>query len=194
MSRRLLDEEAPLASEAIKLLETKLKEVVHALPAEAVEKLRAVPVWLEHQDNGAAKCAAYHPSAKWLTDHGHNPNKARSVEFANPTLFIQWSEIQPSMVLHEMAHAYHHQVLTHSFEPIASAYKQALNSGLYAEVKHAKGKARRAYALNNQKEFFAELSEAYFGRNDFFPFNRMELREYDPKGYAAIEVAWKTSA
>ena len=30
----------------------------------------------------------------------------------------------------------------------------------------------RHYALTNHKEFFAEMSEAYFGMNDFFPFNR----------------------
>ena len=37
---------------------------------------------------------------------------------------------------------------------------------------------------------FAELTEAYFVRNDFFPFNREELRQYDPVGYAMIESVW----
>jgi hypothetical protein len=39
-------------------------------------------------------------------------------------------------------------------------------------------------------EYFAELSEAYFWVNDFYPFVRAELREHDPAGYAAVEAAW----
>ncbi|MGO9112581.1 MAG: hypothetical protein ACLP9L_25400 [Thermoguttaceae bacterium] len=32
------------------------------------------------------------------------------------------------------------------------------------------GQHVRHYALTDHKEFFAEMSEAYFGMNDFFPF------------------------
>jgi hypothetical protein len=52
------------------------------------------------------------------------------------------------------------------------------------------GAVGRAYALNNYLEFFAELTEAYFVRNDFFPFTRDELRQYDAVGYAMIESVW----
>jgi hypothetical protein len=191
VSRRLLAEEPITAADSLNLLDEKLKMVEEALPADAVKQLRTVPIWMEHPDDGIAKCAAYHPSEKWLTNHGHNPEKARSVEFGNPELFIQWSEIQPSMVLHELAHAYHHQVLTHTYQPVKGAYQSALRTGLYEKVKHAKGHTKRAYALNNEKEFFAELSEAYFGRNDFFPFVREDLKAYDPSGYSTIKNAWK---
>ncbi len=37
------------------------------------------------------------------------------------------------------------------------------------------------YALTNYKEFFAETPEAYFGVNDFFPFNRAGLKEAEPE-------------
>ena len=33
----------------------------------------------------------------------------------------------------------------------------------------------------DQKEFFAEMTEACFGMNDFFPFNRAELMTAEPK-------------
>jgi hypothetical protein len=29
-------------------------------------------------------------------------------------------------------------------------------------------------------KYFADLTEAYFGKNDFFPFNREDLKKYDP--------------
>ena len=53
-----------------------------------------------------------------------------------------------------------------------------------------RGGSKRAYALNNVQEFFAEMSEAYFGRNDFFPFTRGELQEHDPEICALIERLW----
>jgi len=33
----------------------------------------------------------------------------------------------------------------------------------------------------DQKEFFAEMTEACFGMNDFFPFNRAELMTAEPE-------------
>ena len=46
------------------------------------------------------------------------------------------------------------------------------------------------YALTNAKEYFAELSEAYFGRNDFYPFTRKELEKHDPAGYRLMRETW----
>ncbi len=42
----------------------------------------------------------------------------------------------------------------------------------------------------DQKEYFAEATEAYFGVNDFFPFVRAELKAYDPVGFALMEAVW----
>ena len=52
----------------------------------------------------------------------------------------------------------------------------------------------KAYAATNQEEYFAELTEAYFGQNDWFPHNREELRNYDPRGYKMIEEVWSAEA
>jgi hypothetical protein len=50
---------------------------------------------------------------------------------------------------------------------------------------------RRAYALTNAKEYFAELSESYFGTNDFFPFHRGELQVHDPEMAAILAKVWR---
>ena len=39
-------------------------------------------------------------------------------------------------------------------------------------------------------EFFAEMTEAYFGANDFYPFNRAELRESEPAIYELMADIW----
>jgi hypothetical protein len=49
-------------------------------------------------------------------------------------------------------------------------------------------RSRRVFT--NPKEYFAELSEAYFGKNDFYPFVRGELKVHDPVGYRLMEEAW----
>ena len=61
-------------------------------------------------------------------------------------------------------------------------------------VDHANGTMQRAYALTNEKEYFAELTEAYYGFNDFYPFNREQLQAFDPAGYLLVEQAWGEGA
>ena len=48
----------------------------------------------------------------------------------------------------------------------------------------------RHYALTNHKEFFAEMTEAYFGVNDFFPFVRAELRRHDEATFLMLQEIW----
>jgi hypothetical protein len=50
------------------------------------------------------------------------------------------------------------------------------------------------YALTNQKEFFAEMTEAYFGVNDFYPFNRAELKQAEPALFEQMGRWWTTPA
>jgi hypothetical protein len=42
------------------------------------------------------------------------------------------------------------------------------------------GPTREHYALTDEKEFFAEMTEAYFGANDFYPFVVGELKHAQP--------------
>jgi len=66
----------------------------------------------------------------------------------------------------------------------------AVSSHRYESVRYIRGGKLRAYALNNAAEYFAELSEAYFGKNDFYPFVRGELEEFDHAGFQMIEKLW----
>ena len=55
---------------------------------------------------------------------------------------------------------------------------------------HIRGHRTKHYALTDQKEFFAEMTEAYFGMNDFYPFNYAELKEAEPATFALMEEIW----
>jgi hypothetical protein len=188
ISSKLLAERK-LCDDVLALLRVRLFEVNEALPARALEQLQDVAVWVELDDPGFPGMC-FHPSRGWLRDNGYNPDKAGDIEVGNARSFLAWSHEQPAMVLHELAHAYHHKVLGAEHQGLRDAYEKALASGKYDNVLRASGKRERAYALNNPEEFFAELSESYFLTNDFYPFVRAELRDHDPEGFRLIRRLW----
>jgi hypothetical protein len=99
------------------------------------------------------------------------------------------------MVLHELAHGFHDRFVEggYSNAAIAEALKTSKAAGRYGEVDHVAGRKRAHYAATNPMEFFAEGTEAYFGKNDFYPFDRAELREYDPGSARLLEEVWGVS-
>ncbi len=189
VNKRLLDEQADLGRKALQLLEMKLYEIRRVVPDRACRELQKVPIWLG-VDDGHAPCAEYHPNRDWLIENGYNPDKAKCVEIGNAERFLDWSIQQPAMILHELAHAYHDQVLGFDHPRIHEAYRAAVESKIYDAVLRINGKTERAYALSDPKEFFAEASEAYFGTNDFYPFVRAELRQHDPKTARVLQDLW----
>lgn len=179
----------PRRAEALALLEKKLAEVAELAPAAALVKLKEVPLWLSRN---ASAGACYHPSPEWLKENGRVVEMARSIEFQNIDHFIDWSPTQPLMVLHELAHAWHHRNLPDGYAnpEILAAFQVAVDGKKYEKVLKAGGKEQRHYALSNAMEYFAECSEAYFGKNDFQPFDREELKAFDPAGYRLVETMW----
>jgi len=169
-------------------------EVVEVVPPSAVAALRNVRIWVEWSRRPDAG-AEFHVSQGWLEKNGYNPAKAGGIEISNSLNFVSWSRAeQPCMVLHELAHSYHFLVLGERHPEIAAAYRQAVESRSYQSVDYYGGGKRRAYALVDEKEYFAELSEAYFCRNDYYPFTRADLQQHDPVGYELLQRLWGKAA
>jgi hypothetical protein len=178
------------AKAALAELDGQLEAITRVIPPKPLAALRKVRIWVEWEarKGGAAE---FHVSADWLKANGYNPDKLRAIEINNARNFVAWSRRdQPWMVLHELAHAYHFTVLGAEYPPLVAAYRQARERGLYDEVERVGGRRQPAYARTDPAEYFAELSEAYFGRNDFFPFTREELEGHDPAGYELMKAAW----
>lgn len=189
VSGELLREEPDVAGRCLELLDAKLLDITRVVPPKAVERLRKVPIWLE-RDDPQVPGGCYHPSRQWLKEHGFNPDKTKCVEFGNVRHLLTWSLDQPMMVLHELAHAYHDQVLGYDNADVRDAYEHAKASGTYEHVLRSNGHTERAYAMNNDQEYFAELSESYFGTNDFYPFVRAEVKQHDPRMYEVLTRVW----
>lgn len=191
--------QATAMTRAMEELEIQLGRIVAlGLRSDVLDKLRAVKIFVEYnQTNGAA---VYHPSLAWLAANGYIPQKAESVELSNAVNFRNWSrQNQPWMVLHELAHAYHHQVLGYNHAGISASYARARDAGILASVPYRfdfsqPSIMQQAYALTNDTEWFSEMTEAYFGENDYFPFVRSDLQTFDPTAYSVLQAAWGDAA
>jgi hypothetical protein len=169
---------------------SQLEQIIQVVPDQALVTLQQVRIWVEWNARRSS-AAEFHPSARWLRRHGYNPEKAGGVEVSNANNFVEWSrDFQPWMLLHELAHGYHLLKWGDDDRRIKGAYQHAIAQQLYDAVRYAAGGKRRAYAAVNNREYFAELSEAYFGRNDFYPFTRQQLAEYDPVGFRMMQERW----
>jgi hypothetical protein len=181
-----------LGARALRFLEGKLADIKIVLPADKLKALQSVTIVLD-LTHGKLEAMQYHPSRGWLAINGYSPDLARCVHLPRAADLPTKRHVveQPWAVLHELAHAYHDQVLGFDEPRIKDAYEKYKKSGDGDNTLLYNGKRVRHYALTDHKEFFAEMTEAYFGVNDFFPFNRAELKETEPEIYALMVQIWE---
>lgn len=176
------------------LFTAQLQTIVKVVPEQAVAALRKVPLWVSPVYPGVQQRAEYHPNGQWLREHGRNPAMAKGVEITNIPIFEREVKRMPVLVLHELAHAYHDRVLGFDNAEIKTAYQHAVAGKSYDAVERHDGRGHtsveRAYAMTNEREYFAECSEAFFGENDFYPFNREQLAKHDPAMFKLLPKLW----
>jgi len=184
----------------LEVLELELGMLAHELPPRAVKVLREdVGFWVEwdkviqvgaNSPQAGRAVACYHPGDnkrhRYLFRSMEAKVKSNAVEIV--TLKFLTAEHQGeehrSVLLHEITHAVHHHLFDYDNPHIIAAYQNAMSKGLYAGQ----------YASADQKEYFAELSCAYFGHLHYEPHNREELKQYDPVGYQMMEKVWGAPA
>lgn len=179
----------------LEILDGQLQRVINVVPKSALPQLRDIPIWINPPYTGKRGTAEYHPGKGWLVENGRNPKMAKAIEITNVNRFPFENRRMPYVLLHELAHGYHDRILPQGYgnTEVKAAFEKARNSGIYDKVDRFNGEKivkDKAYALSNPMEYFAESTEAYFGKNDFFPFNRKELKEADPEMHDLIEKLW----
>lgn len=197
INNKLLETELDDTQHALTLLKKMLDDIARVVPEAAVAELRAVPLYFSPAYEARKSGAEYHPEADWLRQHGRDPAMARGVEFSGVADFEAEMNRMPNFALHELAHAYHHRVLDKGFDnsEIQAAFEVAKAAGKYERVErwHGNGKPNtfeRAYAMTNPMEYFAESTEAFFARNDFYPFTRDELKRHDSEMCGLLARLW----
>lgn len=197
LTEQQLATEAPeLAKRAAVRLGANLHAAMAALPATARPQFAKLKFFLLHgpesrhggRDNGLEYFQRTAPAAYPHLD----PRMAASIVVYSARNYTELSDRWAlKVVVHEMAHAFHLEQWPEDRRDIYEAWKNAEKLGLYRQVKDDQGNLiEKAYAAQNHLEYFAELSCAYFVGCNYAPFNRAELKAYDPAGYALIEKLW----
>ncbi|MEK6258171.1 MAG: zinc-dependent peptidase [Planctomycetota bacterium] len=193
---RLLGEmpDAALGTRALKFLEAKLVEIKAVVPAERLKDLQSVTIVMD-LSCGKLGSMQYHPSAGWLKANGYPTDLAKCVHVPRAADLPTRRNVneQPWVILHELAHAFHDQKLSFDEPRIKAAQEKFKQSGHGDMTLLYNGKRVKHYALTNQMEFFAEMTEAFFGVNDFYPFNRAELQEAEPELFQLLTEIWLES-
>ena len=178
-------------AKALTMLANHLQRIKILVPAEPLAKMQTLEIWIEHS-HALLKPMQYHPSKSWLVANGHDPRLTRKVHIPQARELVSRSQLlkHPAVILHELAHAYHDQILSFEHPEVLAAYNKAKEAGTYESVLLYTGTKVKHYGLSNHKEYFAEGTEAYFYRNDFYPFVRAELKEHDPTLHEALVKIW----
>ena len=189
--RLLSGDGAGVGERALKLLTARLVAIAIVVPEQSLAKLRAITIELD-LNYGDLHAMQYHPNAGWLKDHGYSEALAKCAHIPDAEKFLSPFENHrmPWVVLHELAHGFHDQTIGFDDARVTAAWKKFCDSGKYKSVLTSPGHMREHYGLTNQKEFFAELTEAYFGSNDFYPFVTGELKQSEPEIFVLLAEIW----
>jgi len=137
------------------------------------------------------KFACVHYCEHWLRTHGNLREKKNGcLEIYCWEGYRANNLYRVDMLLHEFSHIYHY-IIGFDNKTVLKAFEDAKEAKLYDAVEHCSGVKRKAYAMVNVMEYFASLCVPYFyGRNDYYPFIRPQLEEYDKAGFAMLEEVW----
>jgi len=177
---------------ALRLLANELLRIRLRLPESRIRDLQTVHIHFDLKHKLTSM--QYHPGKGWLVNNGYDPKLVKCVHIPRVDRFVNHlrSHSQPWALMHELAHAYHDQFLGFENRSVKGTFDRFVkeNGKQFESIRHINGHNTKHYALTNEKEFFAEMTESFIGTNDFFPFVRGELRAELPEVHALMKAVW----
>ena len=191
IEQKLVNDNDKRVFPALKILSNKLSETKKLLPSQHLPSLIQVPIWISENTGGLAEFYFFDGR---VYRNERNPKKIGGIEIQNIDLFLSNIDVIPMLLIHELAHAYHKLNYKKLDKKIMDAFRNARWEKLYKDVRLGRSLHREnLYASTSPFEYFAELSEAYFGYSNMFPHTREELKKHDPVGYKMVEEAWEVN-
>lgn len=121
---------------------------------------------------------AYHPD--W---YGWSEFRRKSISYCHIDSGNRGVYASPAVVIHEIAHAFHdlfiengydNEAIIEYFARVRDSGKFDVVNGIFTSYSSDREKAK-PYMLTNHKEFFAEISEALWLRNNWEPFTFFDV-------------------
>ena len=181
----------------LEVLELECRTLAKILSPKALDTLKALVIWVKWDDRmpltngrkGSAVAVYYGGTPALMAKAGKHPLQAKTVTIHSLRLLTEAR--QPTrdrgdcLLLHEIAHAVHDQLLGFNHAGIKAAYQQAMERQLYD---------KDLYIATNEREFFAELTCAYLDKLPYYPYTRADLAKHDPASFKLMESIWSGAA
>jgi hypothetical protein len=198
VSQAVLDADASgYERKPLDVLELELKTVSRLMTPRALGVLRKLLVWVEWDErqpvsngrDGTAVAVYYGGHQLSLVRKGMHPLKSKSVTILSMKTLTAAHQPKDDaggcVLLHEIAHAVHDNLLGWENPAIKAAHRQAMERKLYD---------RSQYVSTNEAEFFAELTCAYFDQLEYYPRTREQLKKHDPASFKMLDAVWGAAA
>lgn len=197
VEKQLLDEDRATANKALDRLNTNIELALSILPRHSRKQVAKQKFWLLYgpkstaggRDNGLAY---FRPGSPKFDEKRHEDWNSVVVVY-HAQNYVSLTDLWAlKSVLHELGHAYQLEQWPEKEPSILAAYENAMQGKLYHNVKNDKGgRFPKAYATQNQLEYFAELTCMFFAGCNYHPMKRSDLKRYDPIGYEMMRKMWK---
>ncbi len=196
VEKQLLEDSPETARRVVARLVEKRKTALAAFPSSARDELRTIPIYLMYgpkaRNGGMSNGLQYLPQSAPDYHPELDPRWRNAISVHCADNYARITDLWALKSLtHEYAHAHHLLHWREKQPEILTAWRNAMDRGLYRDVVDEKG-ARHAlaYAGTNQLEYFAELSAMYFVGGNDPPRTRAELERYDPVGAKMVKTMW----
>lgn len=197
VEKQLLDEDRATANKALDRLNKNIDLALSILPPHSHKQVAKQKFWLLYgpkstaggRDNGLAY---FRPGSPKFDAKRHEDWNSVVVVY-HAQNYVRLTDLWAlKAVLHELGHAYQLEQWPEKEPSILAAYENAMQGRLYHNVKNVKGgRFPKAYATQNQLEYFAELTCMFFAGCNYHPMKRADLKSYDPVGYEMMRKMWK---
>ncbi len=107
-------EHADEGTQALSMLTSHLQRIAITIPQDRLKQLQTLEIWIEHDHPDInVEPGPYHPGAGWLVERGYDPCLAKKVHITRAASLLERHQLakHPSVILHELSHAFHDQIL-----------------------------------------------------------------------------------
>ena len=187
----LLTRQPDLARAAADRLDQKVAQALTILPSAHRQQFKGIRYYIF---SGTGSSYGGKDGGLWYFRKGNKISERfdNSILINSAQSFVNMADhLALAVTIHELAHGFNHYNWRQIDQAAKLAYSHAKQQQRYRQIKTESGKVlKQAYALENHREYFAELSAMFFAQHYYQPFNRQGLKQYDPEGYRLMETAW----
>ncbi len=182
--------ESDIRTAVVKALNENLNQVSSNTSNASLSVLRMIPICIElNLKEKYLYPIDYHPSAKWLKEHGLNPQWARCLVIANAYEFLALNDSKSGCLLSSLADGYNDRKFQYNLQGMKSVgEKLKKNQKMIAFLN---GDIVTYSDSIDHRRLFNNLSVIYLAPKGGNSFTRDDLKAFDEDAYLYMKKVWE---